>query len=321
MIPALGSHEALEATLVSVLQSRPSDCEIVVVLDRRYDDPYQLSDEVRFAVVAARSTAEALDSATRQCRAPIVHVLAMGAEVDEGWADAAIEHFCDDRIAAVAPLVLRTRREATVCSAGVDYAASGRRRRRGCGVPRESFDLATDVLGPTAVAGFYRRDALLKLPRVFDAAVTDRLYDVDTALQLRTAGYRAVYEPHSVVYREAAESAKVSPFAAGRGAERLFWRNIPSVGRLRSLVAHPLAATLELFDSATVGDKLLRLLGRVTALAEVVSYRRHHRALQAIGTPGLSCVITSTGDRVRIDGAHPHPTTTSKPSVPVERLA
>jgi hypothetical protein len=87
------------------------------------------------------------------------------------------------------------------------------------------------------------------------------------------------------------------------------------------LATHPLAATSELFDAATVGDKLRRLLGRVIALTEVVRYRRHHRALQAVGTPGLSCVVTSTGDRVRIDGAHPHPTTTSISSSPAERRA
>lgn len=321
MIPARGSHDALEATLVSVLQNRPSECEILVALDRPYDDPYQLSDEVRFVVVPVPTTAEMLQAAVRLCRAPIMHVLAAGVEVNDGWTEAALEHFCDDRIAAVAPLVLRRRGEALVCSAGIDYAASGRRRRRGCGAACESYAATTDVLGPSATAAFYRCDALERLPQAFAADVTDRLYDVDTALELKSAGYRAVFEPRSVVYREAAVGAETSAFAFGRGAERLFWRNAPVVGLLRSLAAHPPAALVELFDDAPVGAKLRRLLGRIAALTEVRRYRRHHRALRAVGTPGLNCVVTSTGDRVRIDGAHPHPTTTSKTPTPVERRA
>ena len=49
VIPALASVEALERTLVSVLEKRPADCEIIVVLNTSYDDPYQLTDEVHFA--------------------------------------------------------------------------------------------------------------------------------------------------------------------------------------------------------------------------------------------------------------------------------
>ena len=56
------------------------------------------------------------------------------------------------------------------------------------------------------------------------------------------------------------------------------------------------------------------------ALVELFAYRRHHRALRDMGRPGLNCVVTSTGDRIRFDTAHPHPTSaTSKPNIPVER--
>ena len=48
VIPVLGNVEGLEDTLVSVLENRPVDCQIVVVLNRPYDDPYDLKDEVCF---------------------------------------------------------------------------------------------------------------------------------------------------------------------------------------------------------------------------------------------------------------------------------
>ena len=43
------------ASLVSVLQNRPADCEIVVVHDESYHDPYDLAGEVRFVRPLAHS--------------------------------------------------------------------------------------------------------------------------------------------------------------------------------------------------------------------------------------------------------------------------
>ena len=48
VIPAVGTTQDLETTLVSVLEKRPDDCEIIVVLNESYADPYGLKDEVRF---------------------------------------------------------------------------------------------------------------------------------------------------------------------------------------------------------------------------------------------------------------------------------
>ena len=48
LIPALGSPEALETTLLSVLENRPHDCQVLVALGIDYANPYQLDDEVEF---------------------------------------------------------------------------------------------------------------------------------------------------------------------------------------------------------------------------------------------------------------------------------
>ena len=45
-----GSIESLESTLVSVLENRPPDCEVLVALAGPYADPYELSGEVRFTL-------------------------------------------------------------------------------------------------------------------------------------------------------------------------------------------------------------------------------------------------------------------------------
>jgi len=53
VIPFEGNTKALEDTLVSVLENRPDDSEVLVVLGKPYQDPYALGDEVEF--VAAPS--------------------------------------------------------------------------------------------------------------------------------------------------------------------------------------------------------------------------------------------------------------------------
>jgi hypothetical protein len=317
VIPALDSLALLEPTLVSVLQSRPDDCEIVVLLNRAYDDPYQLADEVRFVVVReGTDAARSLEAGLRLCRGEVVHVLSAGAEVDEGWTTAALEHFYDQRIAAVAPLVLRSREEADiVCSVGVEYGLGGARRLHGQGRAAEEFDRNIDVLGPTLTAAFYRRETLLTLPSPFEASVTDGLLDVDLALQLKAAGYRAVFEPRSVAYLNDAQLPNPPALVSGQGAERLFWRNAPSLGLVRSVALHGFTVAGELLGRHTVGEKLLRLVGRAVGCCDIAAFRRHRRALAALGRPGLAFTVAATGDRIRFD--KPHQRTHAMPKAPL----
>ena len=48
VLPVLGPPVQMEDALVSVLENRPSDCEILVVHNEPYDDPYDLKNEVCF---------------------------------------------------------------------------------------------------------------------------------------------------------------------------------------------------------------------------------------------------------------------------------
>jgi cellulose synthase/poly-beta-1,6-N-acetylglucosamine synthase-like glycosyltransferase len=48
IIPAPGDETTLEETLVSVLENRPENSEIVVVLGFGYHDPWSVGEEVRF---------------------------------------------------------------------------------------------------------------------------------------------------------------------------------------------------------------------------------------------------------------------------------
>ena len=88
VISAVGNVQSLEGTLVSVLENRPADCEIVVALNRPYADPYELKGEVRF-VTARGATVAGINQALAATRAPFVHLLASGCQVTEGWTDEA----------------------------------------------------------------------------------------------------------------------------------------------------------------------------------------------------------------------------------------
>ncbi|MEW4565300.1 glycosyltransferase family 2 protein [Bremerella sp. JC770] len=104
VIPSVDNARRLETTLISLLENRPSECEIVVPHSGYYDDPYDIADEVRLVEVpAARSEVELLAVAWSMCKAPIVHTLAAGATVEADWLDEALACFQQPEVMAVAP--------------------------------------------------------------------------------------------------------------------------------------------------------------------------------------------------------------------------
>ena len=133
----------LEDTLVSVLENRPEGCQIVVVLNGPYEDPYDLKDEVCFVQAGAGAGfAESVNAGIAASQAEILHILTSGVEVTSGWADAAMACFADARAAAVAPLVLDRQRPERVVSAGLTYRVGGAVRRLGYGKRPEEIAVA-----------------------------------------------------------------------------------------------------------------------------------------------------------------------------------
>lgn len=245
VIPALGAWEQLEATLVSVLANRPADAEIVVAFGRGYDDPYGLEGEVRFLSLPPGATAvDAWNEAFVACQAPVVHLLACGAIVPEGWTDAALSHFDDPRIAAVAPIVT-TLNGQTVHSAGWQYSLGGVASNFAAGQPIDSVrETQRRWVGPHGAAAFYRRSASASSRAAFDASLGEELAPLDLALRLRRAGYRTIFEPRSRV--AIAESSRGD--GAARNClldEKLFWRHAANDGAWQAVVAHVGAIALE----------------------------------------------------------------------------
>lgn len=294
IIPALGRVELLERGLVSVLANRPADCEVLVVLNDDYDDPYDLTDEVRFInAPQGAGWAESIAAGLAAASADVVHLLAPGSEVEEGWTEPALAHFDDPQVAAVAPWISTMSAKPAKSIVGVRYRAAGLRRLhkvRRWGRERARKKLAgKSILGPVAEAGFWRRALLDELLPPSAEAVGDELADVDVALCLGQLGYRALIEPDSRVTLSTPIAAPPTTFGQSlrraRRAERLFWRHAAQIGRLRSALVHPLVLLDDLLAAGPRGALVARWLGRTAALFELRAYRQHRQRMSELATP------------------------------------
>jgi hypothetical protein len=302
VISAVGSIESFEATLVSVLENRPDDSEIVVALNAPYADPYDLKDEVRFVTpTRSESTSAAINRALALTRAPFVHLLASGCLVSEGWAEAALSRFGDRRVGAVVPLVWDAQAPDRLLAAGIGYRSSGRRFLVGTG--RAELDLETQhkIIGPCGFAAFYRK-AALDFVGGFCPRLGPRHADADVALLLRHAGFTVAVEPRAAIRATRESDACPGPHRHSLGEERLFWRNWTGEGRGAALVAHVARVTWELVGAFPRPRTLSHWLGRLRGALEIVGHARHRRAIGELEARAVRPV--ATGDHTRIDRSH-----------------
>lgn len=296
IIPAIGSQQQLEDTLVSVLSNRPGDCEVIVVYPGEYGDPYNLRDEVRFVEMSSQATRLGMANVGMDAsRGEIMHLLAPGIEVVEGWTEAPLCRFAEDEsVGLVSPLLVSTSNPPTVVSAGVQYRAGGGRRLSGAGsriAKRAGHRIRVD--GPTMNAAFYRKSALFKTGG-FDALVGETLADIDLALSLRADNYVCVFEPACrLATKSDVPADEPGGFLQGRYAERLFWRHAMKIGWLRSLLLHPVEIVFDCLVSLSYPGAITRLAGRAVSLGELAigrpdrdSNRKDTRSRQH-GTPRL----------------------------------
>lgn len=290
VIAVSGDSQQLDDTLVSVLENRPADCEILVVHDKPYHDPYNLSDEVRF-VEAERDggIVACLNRGLAASRSPVVHVLACGVEVCSGWADAALDHFDDPDIGAVSALVLDRSDRERIVSAGLGYRIEGAVWKLGQkNRPGEITSYQQDLCGPDTLAAFYRKSAVDELGG-FSASVGGTLTGIDLALALQHAGFRCRLEPQCLAH-VGALMRRESAFRRGRNAERLFWRWASSHGWLSSVIGHIALLAGQCVISLWRPSIVAELVGRCRGLLEATFSRRRTRSIEAVPVETTSAV-------------------------------
>jgi hypothetical protein len=277
VIPCVGGAAEFDGALVSVLQHRPADSEVLVLHTQPYDDPYDLRGEVQFLHRAeCSSIAELINEGIPAASGEIVHILGSGLEATDGWTEPAIGHFKDSQVAAVSPLLMDA--SGSVLAAGVRYSLGGGRhvvadnRLLSPGTAR----LRARVLGPILTAGFFRRDVLAALGG-FDSLLGDELADLDMALSIRCLERIHICEPASrLIASEQPAAGSASAFARGLRAARLFARH--HTGGL-DLAIHPFRLAAETLPHGPAG--LARLAGHAWGLADQGQRRRQQDRISA----------------------------------------
>ncbi|MBW3598988.1 MAG: hypothetical protein KY475_17165 [Planctomycetes bacterium] len=260
ILPWRAPDHACEDTLVSLLQNRPRDCEILVVHAGEYSDPYDLAGEVRFVAAPGDcGLIEQINWGFRASRGEVVHLVQRGLEATDGWSEPALAHFDDRSVAAVAPLVMDSLGEQIV-TAGVNLALSGARKAL-----RKS---GGRTAGPDLLAGFWRRSAW-EGAGGFDPAFGEHLADIDMALTLTELGYSAAKETASRLSRSADHSQPISSWRRGRLSERLYWKHLPRRRRLASVALHGIAVAAETVASIPRPRQWPMLAGRLGALLQL----------------------------------------------------
>ena len=270
VIPVLGDPRKLDDTLVSVLENRPAHCEILVIHNEPYDDPYQLRNEVTF-VEAWRGAGlgECLNLGVSVSTAPLVHVLMCGVEVREDWAGAAMRRLSDPEVAAVVPVIVHRGDRSRVVSAGVGYRSEGAAWRPGQG--KTLADVASrdeTPFGPDLLAAFFRKSVLEALGG-FALGVSNRVVGIELALTLRQVGLRCVVEPGCLAQVDETLVVERPSFSAGYDAERFFWRWASRNGLMRSLVGHLAMLTGECVTALLRPRMAAQLAGRVWGMTKV----------------------------------------------------
>lgn len=295
IIPFEGNPEALEATIISVLENRPDECEVLVVHPGTYDNPYGLEDdEVRIISLNEGTVVSLLNAGIRQSQGAVIGMVREGFCVTPDWSESALDHFSDATVGCVCPLAIQGSQPDRVYATGVSYGAGGRRRLTSANkrLPKNK-PIKARPLGPALALGFYARTALDHVGEL-DVHMSDQFADVDLAVLLNTLGFRTVFEPCCQLVGQSGPATDVGSFKTGLIAERLFWRHAPHVGWLRSLAQHPFTVAADLFRAGRCG----RLAGRLAGSLSLLSHLKHYakvRRLRSEVADGLTVSASADG--------------------------
>jgi GT2 family glycosyltransferase len=293
VIPSHVRADLLRRCLASVTKHAPPGSEVIVVDDgsprgcvSRVAESYPAVRVVRLARRGGFSVAA--NAGIQAARNAIVELLNDDTEVTAGWANAALAHFADPPVAAVAPLVLCWPDESRIDSAGDSYYLGGVARKRAHGKPVSYADSKPRrVFGASASSAFYRRSALLQVggfPESFGAYFED----VDLAFRLQRAGYQAIFEPSSRVRHRVSASYGTRDRRVleqqSCNEERVFWRNLPARALWRALPRHLAVLAAKAWLRCEEGTLAPFLCGRLRILGEVPALWRHRRQVRALGT-------------------------------------
>ena len=223
IIPLLKETETelFEATLVSILENRPEEDDILVVNAAGYENCYDLTQEEGVIFCGADPETKLIDAVNigvRHSDTPYICPILCGCAVGENWADSALLHFEDAATSVVIPKLLKT------VSPGRELASFGHALTSdGVLVPLRSGKLPAGSLPVPGMGGtFFRRRPVLDLglfqPELGDFALADM------AFLIKQTGGQIDYEPDTVLSYDAAALPALSLSARLTAQETLYTR-------------------------------------------------------------------------------------------------
>jgi|GEM_PF-2187856 len=281
IIPFTGDEVALEATLVSVLENRPADCEILISHDGSYRDPYSLGDEVLFIETAKPATEAALlNEALRAAISPVLHILRAGVQVKDAWFDEPLRTLTDRDISMVLPIYLD--QQSSQEYSGLDLSQLWCRK-----LVSADESVGEGRLGPLLAGCFIRRRVLLALDGLrSDMAIAAA--EAELGLALRQIGavivpsdYSTVQVPNLLLAGHRAEEfqaigevvAQYDALLGGVGTASHFPTLIERI--LGSLSLARLAATRSFMRGYRQLRSISRLKSRLDHASQIVAPAQH----------------------------------------------
>lgn len=214
IVPCQNDVEHLEATLLSLLENRPRDCEILVVHDGSYEDPYALQDDevVMIETEGQSSLIESINEAVQAAKGPIVHILKAGMVVEPGWIEAALPVFQDTSVASVSVRLDSILERGSAFGVETDW------------LPRRSVVRQLrngKEVSPFLEGTFFRRRVLLALDGFLELGSIEAT-EAEFGLAVRGLGMRHIATQEStILYPGSFEHASQTSYASGLVAGQL----------------------------------------------------------------------------------------------------
>ncbi|MFK7738665.1 MAG: glycosyltransferase family 2 protein [Pirellulaceae bacterium] len=214
IVPHQGDDQRLETTLVSLLEHRPDDCEILVVHDGTYSNPYALDDEIVFVETeAGLSTPQLLNEALMAACSPTIHFLVDGIRVTEGWEAQAVQ--CMERNSEVAAVAIPVHSKNRV-----RYSFDLRALKDTSRLQKGAVSLTQDRdsrIGCQLSCGLFRKEVLLALGGLKHTSLAAAEYDLSASLKAMQYDLLCDYES-AVESDHANFDADATPADLGRAA-------------------------------------------------------------------------------------------------------
>lgn len=242
IVPFQCDSQALENTLLSVLEVRSCDDELIIVHRGQYQDPYGLGgDEATVVETASAATlAQQLNTAVEQATGEVIQVVLPGTVLEPDW--------CNDALGAFDQM------DIDLIALGVDDAKSGQVHYgfESDSLPQRSFSTeAGRIAGPLLAGTMIRRSAIECLGG-WNTKIPSDLIDFEMSLLVKVLGLHVGVVQDALVHCSEPRSMVLSHYELGR-----------SIGQLACAFSE--ASELDISDSTITVEPLVKRLGQLAS--------------------------------------------------------